>query len=130
MEKQIKQVREFREVFNIGANTVPTLVPLEQAHLHHKLLLEEVQEYKEAVDTHDIIEVADAITDIMYLAIGAAIHHGLSDKLEELFTEVQRSNMSKLDANGKPIYRPDGKIMKSSLFSEPDIAKILNNDKS
>lgn len=127
MKEQIKQVETFRETFKIGVNHEPTLLPIAVSYLHHNLLLEEVQEYKEAVDSHDIVEVADALIDIMYICIGAAVHHGLQHHLEEMFSAVQASNMSKLDADGNPIYREDGKIMKSNRFFKPDIAKILNH---
>ncbi len=130
MKTQIKQVEQFREAFNIGVAHEPTLLPMSSSNLHHKLLLEEVQEYKEAVDKHDIVEVADALVDIMYICLGAAVQHGLQHHLEEIFLAVQASNMSKLDADGNPIYREDGKIMKSNRFFKPDIAKILNHDKS
>ena len=87
---------------------------------------EEVIELHEAWSNKDIVEVADAITDCLYILIGTAIEFGLQDKLEDLFDEVHGSNMSKLDENGKPIYRNDGKVMKSANYYKPDLKKILD----
>jgi predicted HAD superfamily Cof-like phosphohydrolase len=69
--------------------------------------------------------VADALTDLAYVVFGTYVAHGLQDVAEALFDEVHRSNMSKLDENGRPIYRPDGKVLKSNRFREPDLAAIL-----
>ena len=84
--------------------------------------------YEPTVKNGDIVEVADALGDQLYILCGTILKHGLQYKIEEVFNEIQRSNMSKLDENGKPIYREDGKIMKSSLYFKPDIASILNKD--
>jgi predicted HAD superfamily Cof-like phosphohydrolase len=86
---------------------------------------EENSEYLEAAKNGDIVEVADALGDQLYILCGTILKHGLQHKIVEVFTEIQRSNMSKLDINGKPIYREDGKVLKSSLYFRPNIKAIL-----
>ena len=86
---------------------------------------EENSEYLEAAKNGDIVEVADALGDQLYILCGTILKHGLQHKIVEIFTEIQRSNMSKLDINGNPIYREDGKVLKSSLYFRPNIKAIL-----
>lgn len=86
---------------------------------------EENEEYLEAALNGDLVEVADALGDQLYILCGTILKHGLQSKIEEVFEEIQRSNMSKLDKNGNPIYREDGKILKSDLYFKPDIKKII-----
>ena len=86
---------------------------------------EENEEYLEAAKNGDIVEIADALGDQLYILCGTILKHGLQHKIAEVFQEIQRSNMSKLDADGKPIYREDGKVMKSELYFRPDIHTIL-----
>ena len=93
--------------------------------LRISLLEEELEEYKLASAAGDIVAVADALTDLAYVLFGTYVTHGLQDAADALFDEVQRSNMSKLDENGRPIYRKDGKVLKSAQFSEPDLGAIL-----
>ncbi len=88
-------------------------------------MAEENEEYLEAAKNGDIVEIADALGDQLYILCGTILKHGLQDKIIEIFEEIQRSNMSKLDENGKAIYREDGKIMKSELYFRPDIKGIL-----
>ena len=71
------------------------------------------------------MEVADALGDMLYILCGTILKHGLQDRIAAVFEEIQRSNMSKLDANGQPIYREDGKVLKSELYFRPDIAGVL-----
>ncbi|MFM8455632.1 MAG: hypothetical protein ACKOAK_02585, partial [Ignavibacteria bacterium] len=80
----------------------------------------------EAAKNGDLIEVADALGDQLYILCGTLLKHGLKDKIVEVFLEIQRSNMSKLDENGKPIYREDGKVLKSELYFKPNIKSILD----
>jgi predicted HAD superfamily Cof-like phosphohydrolase len=87
---------------------------------------EENEEYLEAALNNDIVEIADALGDQLYILCGTILRHGLQDKIVEVFEEIQRSNMSKLDADGKPIYREDGKVLKSDRYFKPNIAAILN----
>ena len=79
----------------------------------------------EAAKNGDIVEVADALGDQLYILCGTILKHGLQHKIVEVFNEIQRSNMSKLDINGMPIYREDGKVLKSSLYFRPNIKEIL-----
>ena len=86
---------------------------------------EENEEYLEAAQNGDLIEIADACGDMLYILCGTLLKHGLQHKIDEVFTEIQRSNMSKLDENGQPIYREDGKVLKSTKYFKPNIAEIL-----
>jgi len=90
-----------------------------------RLMQEELDEYRLAAENGDIVGIADALTDLLYVVYGTILAHGLQDYAQELFDEVHRSNMSKLDENGSPVYREDGKVLKSKLFSEPDLESIL-----
>lgn len=87
---------------------------------------EENDEYLEAAKNNDIIEVADALGDMLYILCGTIIEHGMQNKIEEIFDQIQKSNMSKLGSDGKPIYREDGKVMKGPNYFKPDISKILS----
>ena len=99
---------------------------LEKIKLRFNLMAEENEEYFEAANNNDLIEVADALGDMLYILCGTIIEHGMQDKIEEVFDEIQKSNLSKLGENGKPIYREDGKVMKGPNYFKPDILKILN----
>ncbi len=127
MQKQIEQVRRFMTTFGQTTRTTPSLVPMEEALLRVRLLKEEVQELEDAIIAGDIVEIADALTDIDYIQKGGLLVFGLADIAIDLFDEVQRSNMSKLDANGNVLYREDGKILKSDLYSPPNLAYIVHN---
>ena len=91
--------------------------------LRYELIEEELREFKEAIDKKDIKEVADALTDILYVTYGAG--HAFGINLDKCFQEVQNSNMSKLDQNGKPIYNEKGKVMKGPNYFEPDLTKFV-----
>lgn len=125
MKKQIEQLKEFHTSFNLPQRTEPTLMPTKEFSLRHAILQEEVDELFAAYNDDDLIEVADAITDCMYVLIGTALQFGMSDVLEKCFNEVHRSNMSKLDSYGNPVMRPDGKVIKSELFSHPNLAQFI-----
>ena len=88
---------------------------------------EENQEYLEAAINDDIVEVADALGDMLYILCGTIIEHGMQHKIEEVFDEIQKSNLSKLDEKGQPIYREDGKVMKGPNYFKPNISKILES---
>ncbi len=125
MKKQIQQVKEFYEAFNVNYSDEITLIPRDRAKLRHILMNEENQEFKTAFWDNDIIEVTDALADQMYILLGTVIEYGLQDKFEAVFDEVHRSNMSKLDKDGKPILRIDGKIIKSELYEGPHVENVL-----
>lgn len=125
--ENINKVKLFHEVFKITYSAEPTAVISEQDYmLRYNLMKEENDEYLEACRKGDLTEIADALGDKMYILFGTIIKHGLHHKIEEIFNEIQRSNMSKLDENGQPIYREDGKILKSKLYFKPDIKSILD----
>jgi predicted HAD superfamily Cof-like phosphohydrolase len=126
LKDTIGAVEEFHNAFGISNNYEPTVELTESdILLRYKLMREENEEYLEAAQKGDLVEVADALGDMLYILCGTILKHGLQDKMAEVFQEIQRSNMSKLDANGKPIYRQDGKVLKSELYFKPDIRSIL-----
>lgn len=126
LQDTIKAVETFHIAFGITNNYNPTTdLSTNDIELRHRLMQEENDEYLEAAKKGDLIEVADALGDQLYILCGTILKHGLQDKIIEVFEEIQRSNMSKLDADGKPIYREDGKVMKSELYFRPDIKTIL-----
>ncbi len=122
----IDQVKEFTEAFNIkySKDMNPNL-DQSTIDLRFRLMEEENQEYLEAAKNNDIVEIADALGDILYILCGTILAHGLQDKIVEVFNEIQRSNMSKLDINGKPVIREDGKILKGPNYFKPKIKEIL-----
>ncbi|MFI5150423.1 MAG: hypothetical protein ACHQRM_11870 [Bacteroidia bacterium] len=123
---KINSVKEFHDVFGIVSNEHPTAeVSVKDYQLRFDLMKEENEEYLEACKRGDLVEIADALGDKMYILFGTILKHGLQHKIVEVFDEIHRSNMSKLDENGKPIYREDGKILKSQRYFRPDIKKII-----
>jgi predicted HAD superfamily Cof-like phosphohydrolase len=126
MQKQIEAVKIFHTCFEIGYSAIP-LNSLEENKnfLRYNLMKEENEEYLDAVRNNDLIEIADALGDMMYILCGTIIEHGLQDKMEAIFDEIQNSNMSKLGENGKPIYREDGKVLKGPNYFKPNFTKIL-----
>ncbi len=123
---KIKYVEKFHDVFKIGNRYTPTAEVSENEYmLRYNLIKEENEEYLEACKNKDIVEIADALGDQLYILFGTILRHGLQYKIEEVFDEIQRSNMSKLNENGEPIFREDGKIMKSQLYFKPNIREIL-----
>ena len=128
MRKQIKHVKKFHESFGIDNQLSPNANISEKTYkLRYKLMQEENNEYLDACKNGDLNEIADALGDMMYILCGTILSHGIQDKIELIFEEIQKSNMSKLDKNGKPIYRNDGKILKSENYFKPNISKILNS---
>lgn len=122
----INKVREFHEVFGLDHHAAPkTDIGDRIIDLRHRLMAEENDEYLEAAKEGNLTLVADALGDKLYILCGTIIAHGLQHKIVEVFDEIHRSNMSKLDDNGKPLYREDGKIMKSNNYFLPDIKGIL-----
>jgi predicted HAD superfamily Cof-like phosphohydrolase len=123
----IAEVEKFHNAFGIKNHyeLMPQLSESE-CELRYNLMKEENEEYLEAAKKGDIIEIADALGDQLYILCGTILKHGLQDKIVEVFQEIQRSNMSKLDRNGNPIYREDGKVLKSDLYFKPDIQAILS----
>ncbi|MDF1673786.1 MAG: nucleoside triphosphate pyrophosphohydrolase family protein [Vicingaceae bacterium] len=128
LTETIDMVKEFHEAFKIVNEEQPIGKIDEKDYLlRYKLMREENEEYLEAAENGDLVEIADACGDMLYILCGTMLKHGLQDKIEEVFREIQSSNMSKLDENGEPIYREDGKVLKSDLYFKPDIKTILEN---
>ena len=122
----IKEVGVFHDSFGIENNFQPTTaLTEEEIQLRFDLLKEENEEYLEAAKRGDLTEVADALGDIMYILFGTILKHGLQDKIVEVFKEIQASNLSKLGADGKPIYRADGKVLKGPNYFKPNINEVL-----
>lgn len=126
MQHQLKAVEKFHNTFLIENGTEPRLLPANDCILRANLMDEENKEYIEGCANGDLVEVADALGDQLYILCGTILRHGLQHKIEEVFDEIQRSNMSKLGEDGKPIFREDGKILKGPNYSKPDIKPILN----
>lgn len=127
MKKQLEAVELFHNTYGLGVSDTPKADLGENKNLlRFNLMKEENEEYLEAVQNNDIIEVADALGDMLYILCGTILEHGLQHKIEEVFDEIQRSNMSKLGEDGKPIYREDGKVMKGPNYFKPDFSKIIS----
>lgn len=120
------EVGKFMETFGQEVQTSPKLPKYAVQMLRLSLILEEYTELEDAIAEGHMEGIADALTDILYVTYGAG--HAFGIDLDKCFEEVQRSNMSKLGADGKPIYRDDGKIMKGGNYSEPDLRKVLNGN--
>ncbi len=128
MKSKIEAVKAFHTAFKIGHRESPKAdLGLAKNTLRFNLMKEENEEYLEAATANDLVEVADALGDMLYILCGTIIEHGMQHKIEEVFEEIQRSNMSKLGADGQPIYRADGKVLKGPNYFKPDIAAILKS---
>jgi len=126
MKNKIAAVHQFHTAFKLGIKNTPTAnIGADRNLLRFNLMKEENEEYLEAAQNNDLVEVADALGDMLYILCGTIIEHGMQDKIEEVFNEIQRSNMSKLGADGKPIYREDGKVLKGPNYFKPNIKAIL-----
>ena len=126
MKENIKAVHAFHSAFGLGIKNSPTAnLGNPKNKLRYDLMKEENEEYLEAANANDLIEVADALGDMLYILCGTIIEHGMQHKIDEVFNEIQRSNMSKLGKNGKPIYREDGKVLKGPNYFKPNIGAIL-----
>jgi len=129
IKKPIEAVTKFHESFGLGIEHTPKADLFKNiSELRFNLMKEENEEYLQAVQDEDLIEIGDALGDMLYILCGTIIAHGFQDKIESIFDEIQRSNMSKLGADGKPIYRKDGKVMKGPNYFKPDLKKILKKD--
>ena len=118
-----EKVGTFMKTFGQEVKLKPSLSSDKINSLRLDLIKEELDELKDAIDKKDLVEVADALTDILYVTYGAG--HAFGINLDECFEEVQSSNMSKLDNNGKPIYNDKGKVMKGPNYFKPDLSKFV-----
>ena len=116
-------VKKFMEVFGQEVKTKAEFPSEKIIKLRYNLIKEELNEFDEALKDRDLKEVADALTDILYVTYGAG--HAFGIDLDKCFDEVQRSNMSKLDEDGKPIYNEHGKVMQGSKYFQPNLSKFI-----
>jgi predicted HAD superfamily Cof-like phosphohydrolase len=117
------KVRIFMKTFGQEVKNQPSFSSKKINNLRYDLIKEELAELKDAMEKKDLLEVADALTDILYVTYGAG--HAFGIDLDKCFEEVQNSNMSKLDENGKPIYNDSGKVMKGPNYFKPDLSKFV-----
>lgn len=135
MQKLLAHVAKFQEAFGQNIETKPTIIDKGKAILRFELMKEENIEYLEAIQDNDLVEIADALTDQLYILCGTILEHGMQNIIEKCFEEVQKSNMSKLDDDGLPIIngkngvwdetRAEGKVLKSANFIEPNLRQFL-----
>ena len=127
MKDKISAVELFHTSFGLGVSQ-DLQADLGEAKnmLRFNLMDEENKEYLEAAAANDMVEVADALGDMLYILCGTILEHGMQYKIDEVFQEIQRSNMSKLGSDGKPIYREDGKVLKGPNYFKPNIKEILD----
>lgn len=123
-DKKLEMVKEFNKTYEIPIRKKPSLTDEEEYNLKHELMNEELKEYHDACLNGDITEISDAIVDMMYILYGIILSHGLSEVVFDMFEEVHKSNMSKLE-NGKVLRRADGKIMKGSEYFKPNLNQFL-----
>ena len=118
-----EKVKNFMQTFGQEVKNKPSFSSEKINNLRYDLIKEELEEFKEALDKKDLVEVADALTDILYVTYGAG--HAFGINLDNCFEEVQQSNMSKLDNEGKPIYNDSGKVMKGPKYFKPNLSKFI-----
>ena len=129
INKPLSAVEKFHKAYRILINDRPTAdIDKELIKLRFNLMKEENEEYFEAAKRNDMVEVADALGDMLYILCGTILSHGMQDKIHEVFEEIQSSNISKLGDDGKPIYRKDGKVMKGPKYFKPNIRAILEGN--
>lgn len=126
MKSKLDAVERFHRSFGLGISEEQRAdLGKNKNALRFNLMDEENKEYLEAATANDMVEVADALGDMLYILCGTILEHGMQYKIEEVFEEIQRSNMSKLGVDGKPIYREDGKVLKGPNYFKPNIEAIL-----
>ncbi len=126
MKDKILAVKEFHKAFKLDYLDKPKAdLGADKNKLRFNLMKEENDEYFEAANNNDMVEVADALGDMLYILCGTIIEHGMQHKIDEIFSEIQNSNMSKLGSDGNPIYREDGKVLKGPNYFKPNIKGIL-----
>ena len=118
-----QKVKNFMETFGQEVKSSPSFSSTKINKLRYNLIKEELDEFRQALDNNDLLEVADALTDILYVTYGAG--HAFGINLDACFEEVQNSNMSKLGNDGKPIYNDQGKVMKGPKYFKPDLSKFI-----
>lgn len=127
MATNFEKARDFMRAFGQNVQSRASLQDKKTAELRYELIREELEELRAAIDSQDLLEIADALTDILYVTYGAG--HAWGIDLDTCYTEVHRSNMSKLGEDGKPIHREDGKVMKGPGYSKPNLVPVILNQK-
>ena len=125
MKEQIKAVEIFHNAFGQENGKWPQPLSEHEFNLRHSLMKEENDEYLEACYENSLVEIADALGDQLYILCGTILKHGMQHVIEDVFNEIQASNMSKLGDDGKPILREDGKILKGPGYFKPDLSKFI-----
>lgn len=135
MKKQLEQLQEFHNAFLDGNEQIPTLVDERTTNLRYKLLEEENKEYLKACSDGNLVEIADALGDKLYIILGTICKHGMANVIEEVFDRIHKSNMSKLDENGKPVVngqngvydenQPVGKFLKSTRYQRVNLTDLF-----
>jgi len=128
MEKQLKAVAAFHEAFKQQDGTWPQPLDQNEYELRYKLMAEENDEYFEACEANTLVGIADALGDQLYILCGTILKHGMQHIIEDVFDEIQASNMSKLGEDGDPILREDGKILKGPCYFKPNISKFIKTE--
>jgi predicted HAD superfamily Cof-like phosphohydrolase len=125
MLEQLNKVAEFHKAFGQENGTYPRPLDEHGFNLRHSLMKEENDEYLEACFNNSLVEIADALGDQLYILCGTILKHGMQHIIEDVFNEIQASNMSKLGADGKPVLREDGKILKGPGYFRPNLSKFI-----
>jgi predicted HAD superfamily Cof-like phosphohydrolase len=128
MQEQIKKVENFHNVFKQEMSDKPVVYPSGGPEIRFNLMKEENEEYMQACVSGDLVEIADALGDQLYILCGTILKHGMQHIIADVFAEIHESNMSKLDAEGNPILRGDGKIMKGPNYFKPNIGQFITED--
>jgi predicted HAD superfamily Cof-like phosphohydrolase len=129
MEKQLKAVEAFHNAFKQENGKWPRPIDKEAYELRHRLMAEENDEYLDACERNSLVDISDALGDQLYILCGTILKHGMQHIIEDIFDEIQASNMSKLGEDGKPILREDGKILKGPGYFKPDLSKFIKVEK-
>jgi predicted HAD superfamily Cof-like phosphohydrolase len=129
MKKQLLAVEEFHKAFGQNNGKWPRNLKANEYELRHELMREENEEYLDACDENSLVGIADALGDQLYILCGTILKHGMQHIIEDVFDEIQASNMSKLGDDGKPVLREDGKILKGPGYFRPDLSKFIKVDK-
>jgi predicted HAD superfamily Cof-like phosphohydrolase len=125
MKKQLEAVEKFHNAFGQDNGKYPRPLSVDEYELRHSLMQEENDEYLDACDENSLVEIADALGDQLYILCGTILRHGMQHIIEDVFDEIQASNMSKLGDDGKPVLRDDGKILKGPGYFRPDLSKFI-----
>lgn len=125
MKEQLKAVETFHNAFGQENGKYPRPLNEHEFNLRHSLMKEENDEYLEACYNNSLVEIADALGDQLYILCGTILKHGMQHIIEDVFDEIQASNMSKLGADGKPVLREDGKILKGPGYFRPNLSKFI-----